>query len=281
MNGHVIWIEEVRRSARPRTLPPWVSMTSQPSRATDTAVTVAAPRMLKISGRGDLRRPVKAGQTAMVTSPSEVQARCCGVEPTTGSGDAAMPMLHKPATSSRIACGQPDPGQARGGHEVTPADQEQGAGHDPPVGSGVTRQYAHRLADRAVGGRLERAADQPAPGDQDRRQAGRDNRPPRNGPAGAGQPRCRDRQPARVPPDRGPVALDPGDVSSRAVCSEDAQEEERRREQHRALLPCRPAVPQLHPGCLLPSILRRLAFVRWRCRCGRWACSTAGPATTG
>jgi len=44
----------------------------------------------KISGRGDPRRPVKAGQTAMVTSPSEVQARCCGVESATGSGDAAQ-----------------------------------------------------------------------------------------------------------------------------------------------------------------------------------------------
>jgi hypothetical protein len=102
MNGHVIWIDDVRRSARPRTLPPWVSITSQPSRAMDTVVTVAAPRMLKISGCGDLRRPVKAGHTAMVTSPSEVQARCCGVDPTTGSGDTAMPILDRPAMTSRM-----------------------------------------------------------------------------------------------------------------------------------------------------------------------------------
>ena len=40
-------------------------------------------------------------------------------------------------------------------------------------------------------------------------------------------------------------------------------------------------VQKLQTGCLLASILRRLAFVHWRCRYGRWACSTAGRATTG
>jgi hypothetical protein len=80
-------------------------------------------------------------------------------------------------------------------------------------------------------------------------------------------------------PCRGPVAPDPGDMS-RAVCSDDAQETERRREQHPALVPCRPAAPRLQMGGRPPSILRRLAFVHWRCRYGRSVCSTAGPATT-
>src|SRR5216684_8427053 len=79
-------------SARPRTLPSRVSASSQPSRATKTAVTAAEPQLLRISGRGEVRGAAKAGHTAIVTAPSVVQARCCGVAPLAGSEDAAMPM---------------------------------------------------------------------------------------------------------------------------------------------------------------------------------------------
>ena len=41
----------------------------------------------------------------MITAPNEVQARCCGVEPTTGSGHAAMPMEDSPARISKIRAG--------------------------------------------------------------------------------------------------------------------------------------------------------------------------------
>jgi hypothetical protein len=42
-NGQQVSIDTDRRSARPRSLPPWVSMTSQPSRTRNTAVTTAQP----------------------------------------------------------------------------------------------------------------------------------------------------------------------------------------------------------------------------------------------
>ncbi len=101
MNGQQVWIDDVSRSARPRTLPSRVSVNSQPSRATKTAVTPAEPQALRISGRGEARRAAKAGHTAIVTAPSTVQARCRGVAPRAGSGDAAMPMPARPATASR------------------------------------------------------------------------------------------------------------------------------------------------------------------------------------
>jgi hypothetical protein len=43
LNGQQVWIDDVSRSARPRTLPSRVSTSSQPSRATKTAVTAAEP----------------------------------------------------------------------------------------------------------------------------------------------------------------------------------------------------------------------------------------------
>ena len=43
MNGQQVSVDRNRRSARPRSLPPWVSMTSQPSKAMNTAVTTAQP----------------------------------------------------------------------------------------------------------------------------------------------------------------------------------------------------------------------------------------------
>ncbi len=85
----------------------------------------------------------------------------------------------------------------------------------------------------------------------------------------------------RVGPGGGLVAPDPGDVSPERCARETPRRTERRTEQHPAFVPCRPAAPQLQTGCLLPSIRRRLAFTHWRCRYERWACSTAGPATTG
>src|SRR4029079_5836872 len=64
MNGQQVWIDVVSRSARPRTLPSRVSASSQPSRATKTAVTAAEPQALRISGRGAARRAGEAGPTA-------------------------------------------------------------------------------------------------------------------------------------------------------------------------------------------------------------------------
>jgi hypothetical protein len=101
MNGQQVWIDDVSRSARPRTLPSRVSATSHPSRPTKTVVTAAEPQALRISGRGAARRAAKAGHTAIVTAPSTVQVRCHGVAPRAGSGDAAMPMPAIPATASR------------------------------------------------------------------------------------------------------------------------------------------------------------------------------------
>jgi hypothetical protein len=43
MDGQQVWIDEVSRSARPRTLPSRVSVNSQPSTATKMAVTAAEP----------------------------------------------------------------------------------------------------------------------------------------------------------------------------------------------------------------------------------------------
>src|SRR5260370_28168898 len=97
MNGQQVWIDDVSRSARPRTLPSRVSVNSQLSGATKTAVTAAEPQTLRISGRGEVRRAAKAGQRAVVTAPSTVQARCRGVAPRAGSGDAAMPTPARPA----------------------------------------------------------------------------------------------------------------------------------------------------------------------------------------
>jgi hypothetical protein len=109
MNGQQVWIDDVSRSARPRTLPSRVSMNSQPSRATKTAVTAAVPWLLRIKGREEVRGAAKAGHTAVVTAPSTVQARCRGVAPPAGSGDAAMPMSARPATTSRARAGDRTP----------------------------------------------------------------------------------------------------------------------------------------------------------------------------
>jgi hypothetical protein len=80
-------------------------MTSQASRTRNTAVTAPAPRALRISGCDPARWAVKAGHTVIATAPSDVQARCCGVEPPSGSGDSAMPMLDRPAIISTTLAG--------------------------------------------------------------------------------------------------------------------------------------------------------------------------------
>ena len=54
-------------------------------------------------------RAAKAGHTAIVTAPSTVQARCRGVAPLAGTGDAAMPMPARPATISRARAGARTP----------------------------------------------------------------------------------------------------------------------------------------------------------------------------
>jgi hypothetical protein len=86
-------------------VPSRVSKTSQASRTRKATVTAIAPRILRIGGCDGSRRAVKAGHIVIATAPSEVQARCCGVEPRTGSGDSAMPMLDRPATTSTILAG--------------------------------------------------------------------------------------------------------------------------------------------------------------------------------
>jgi len=105
MRGHVTWTADTSRSARPRAAPSWVSKTSQARRTRKATVTAIAPRILRISGCDGSRRAVKAGHIVIAAAPSEVQARCRGVEPRTGSGDAAMPMLERPATRSTIRAG--------------------------------------------------------------------------------------------------------------------------------------------------------------------------------
>src|SRR5215510_13769212 len=76
-NGHVTWTADTSRSARPRAVPPWVSKTTQASRARNTAVTAPAPRALRISGCDGARRAVKAGHMVIAAAPRKVQARCC------------------------------------------------------------------------------------------------------------------------------------------------------------------------------------------------------------
>ena len=102
-------MDEARRSARPRSLPPRVSTTTQASRATNTTVTMAEPRELTIAGRGGTRHAATAGQTVIVIAPTAVQARCGGVGPPAPTGEAAIPALHSPAMTSRIRAGNRTP----------------------------------------------------------------------------------------------------------------------------------------------------------------------------
>jgi hypothetical protein len=120
------------------------------SMAGNTMVTVVAPEMVRIGGRGEARRAVKDGQIAMVTAPSAAQARCCGDGPVAGSGEAAMPMPASPRDGQQDTGWEPDCGQARGGQQVATADQDDAAVHDPPVGRGVAGHRADRLQDRVV-----------------------------------------------------------------------------------------------------------------------------------
>src|SRR5260370_16276567 len=99
MTGQQVWIDDVSRSARPRTPPPRVSMKTQPSRAVNAAVTTAEPQTLRISGRGEVRGTAKAGHTAVVTAPSTGQARGRGVAPLAGSGGVAAPAPAPPAAA--------------------------------------------------------------------------------------------------------------------------------------------------------------------------------------
>jgi hypothetical protein len=106
MNGKDVWAEKLRRSAKPRALPCWVSMTSQANSANDAAVIVMT-KTLGIGVGDDRRRMTEAGHIAMATSPSAVQARCCGVEPWAGSGLTATQMLANPATTISRAANVP------------------------------------------------------------------------------------------------------------------------------------------------------------------------------
>jgi hypothetical protein len=84
-------------------------MMSQPSRARNAAVTMAVVAALRTGGRREGHQAATAGQTTIMTAPRAVQARCCGVEPPAGSGDAAMPMLASPAMASRMRAGSRTP----------------------------------------------------------------------------------------------------------------------------------------------------------------------------
>ena len=83
-------------------------------------------------------------------------------------------------------------------------------------------------------------------------------------------------------PGRGLVAPDPGDLRPEQCARKTPRRTERRRGLH-PVLPRGPPQPppQLPAGCPQRPILRRLAFMHWRGRYGRPACSTAGRATTG
>ena len=72
---------------------------------------------------------------------------------------------------------EPNAGQADGSCQLTAADEEQCAGHDPAVGGALTCQHAHCLPDRTVRGRLQRVADQESDDQQGWCQGSRDNYP--------------------------------------------------------------------------------------------------------
>jgi hypothetical protein len=65
-----------------------------------TAVMAAEPQTSRISGRGEARRAVKAGHTAIVTAPSTVQARCSGDRAAGGFGDLPPSSSSPPNTSA-------------------------------------------------------------------------------------------------------------------------------------------------------------------------------------
>src|SRR5260221_14673433 len=106
MNGQQVWIDDVSRSARPRTLPSRVSMNSQPSRATKTAVTAAEPQTLRISGRAEGRGAAKAGHTAGGTAPSGGPGGGRGGGPLGGGGGGGGPEPGPPRGFQRGAGGR-------------------------------------------------------------------------------------------------------------------------------------------------------------------------------
>jgi len=53
-----------------------------------------------VAQRGASVRIASSGQIAIAMAPTAVQARCCGVEPWTGSGLSAMPMADRPAITN-------------------------------------------------------------------------------------------------------------------------------------------------------------------------------------
>ena len=169
-------IDDVMHARQALTLLTRVSMNSQPSRVEDGGDGGGAedtqdqrPRRGAPGGED--------GHTAIVTPPSTVQARCCGVAPRRVRGMRRCGCRPGPPRSA--ARGRtPDTGQARSGDEIAAAGQGNAAGHNPPVGSSLSGHHADGLAHRAVRGWLERARDQVAAGEHDRRQAGRNNRPP-------------------------------------------------------------------------------------------------------
>ena len=150
------------------------------------------PRRRALSDEG---RPDRDYDRAERSPGEMLRSRAAGGFGRYGDADAA------PARNGQQDAGRhPGASQTNGSHELTAAHQEQGPGHDPPIGSGVASQHADRLPDWAVGGRLDRVGDQPAPGGQDRRQAGRDHCPPRNRVARTRRPRRWARRPAHMPP---------------------------------------------------------------------------------
>jgi hypothetical protein len=100
----------------------------------------------------------------------------------------------KASQDQQDARGHADASQARTGRDLTAAHRQQGRRHYPSVASRVTSQHAHRLPHRAVRGRLKRAGDQPAPGQDNRCQQGCAYRPASGRPVGSGKPRAPSRQ---------------------------------------------------------------------------------------
>lgn len=85
----------------------------------------------------------------------------------------------------------------------------------------------------------------------------------------------------RAGSDRGPLLQTLVTYASGRCARRTPRRAERRIPQHPVFLPRRPAVPLLRQGLVLALIRRRPVSVRWRCRCGRWGCWSAGRATTG
>lgn len=80
-------------------------ISNQPDNAANRTVTVKPQHAPRAHGRPGSRHTAKSGQISVVTMEDTAKARCHGVGPLAASGEAATPMVDKPARiSSRRPC---------------------------------------------------------------------------------------------------------------------------------------------------------------------------------